>query len=100
MGLYNILHVNVVCPRCHERVAVDSDFRFGYLRLIEYQIGDMIQWHDDGSAQARRPPQGSLDGEGYAECPQCHKDFWLKIRVRHDRLEAAEVDRTRKGYIS
>ena len=99
MSMYNILYVSVDCPRCGAHVTVESEFRIGYLDLFEYQIGDVVKWFENGSDSARRPPGGNIDGEAYAQCPKCDKDFWLTVFVRNDRFEGAEVDATRKGYV-
>jgi hypothetical protein len=33
------------------------------------------------------------------ECEVCRKDFFVKVFVRHDRIEKVEVDESRTGYI-
>ena len=99
MSNYNILNVELDCPRCGTRVTVESEVKLGYLDVLHYQVGDPVEWFEGGGGDAARPPEGRLDGEAYAECPECQKDFWLTVHVRNDRFESAEIDHTRKGYV-
>jgi DNA-directed RNA polymerase subunit RPC12/RpoP len=100
MGIYNILHTDICCPRCGEESMMEIDLYFGYRNLIEYRIGDKVEWfprkavHNGG-----RPETGNLDGEGYVECPRCKRDFFVLVHVRGDVIESVEADRARKAYV-
>ena len=100
MGTYNILHATIQCPRCGVQSATDIYCYFGRKWLLEYRLGDTYAWverkmpHNGG-----RPEGGDLDGEGYAECPACHKDFFVKVHVRADVIEGVSPDAERQGYI-
>lgn len=103
MGMYNILKVTLDCPRCGEKAEMEAEFRFGFLNLDTYRIGDTLKWDDRGKGlrfPKQRPPNGDYVGEGYVVCPACNKDFWIKITVRHDRIVSAEIDPDKPGYIS
>jgi len=102
MSMYNILKFTTRCPRCGNIAPMEAEFRFGLLNLDVYELGDTIRWSVNGHGlrfPKRRPENGDYIGEGYVECPKCHKDFWIKIVVNSDRIERAEVDVGRLGYI-
>jgi len=42
---------------------------------------------------------GDVDGDGYAVCPLCDKDFWVTAVVRGDVLTAIEVNPAREPYV-
>lgn len=101
MGIYNELEIITSCPRCGVMSQVEVEFRFGLINLDRYRLGDTLRWTGAGTPRPRkRPPNGDFDGEGYAECPICHKDFWMTIHIRQDIIVSAEVDSTKAGYIS
>lgn len=93
--MFNILHAALVCPRCQGRAETAIEFRFGLLELRDYRLGDALVWSDrgDGLRHPRRPPaDGNFSGDGHAECPRCHKDFFVEIAVRDGRLDAVAID--------
>jgi hypothetical protein len=103
MGAYNRLRVGaIVCPRCGitVREAV-VDCHFGDTsQMVDLTVGDQYPWLAGKAVQnGGRPEHGDIDGEGYAECPRCAKDFFLKIIVRDDRIVGAAVDSSRPGYV-
>ena len=68
--------------------------------MVDLKIGDRYPWVPRKQAQnGGRPENGSLDGEGYMECPRCHKDSFLRVIVRDDVITAVEPDADRHGYI-
>lgn len=100
MGLYNYLDLVLRCPRCGIESSMEAEFRFGLQNQDRYHLGDKLQWNGGGVSTPRdRPVGGNYIDEGYVECPNCHQDFWIIIRVHEDVIESAEVDLTRKGYI-
>lgn len=100
MGVYNTLELITLCPRCEVVSPVEVEFRFGLVNLDTYRLGDDLRWIGVGHSQPHsRPPNGDFDGEGYAECLACHKDFWMMIYVRKDVIASATVDHTKMGYI-
>ena len=40
-----------------------------------------------------------MAGEGYMECPRCHKDSFLRVIVRDDVIESVELDTDNHGYL-
>jgi hypothetical protein len=101
VSLHNILLAEFACPRCDYDGVHEVEFKFGWLDQITYRLGDEVRWAGGhGGKTLRRPPAGDLDGEGYAECPRCAKDFWVDIDIRGDRVVAAVPDSDRAGYIT
>jgi len=94
MGMFNYLQVNLPCPRCGVSAELEAEFRCGPPDLKRYEIGDTLPWQG-----ALRPPDGNFDGEAYAVCPHCGRDFWLRVQVREDVILWAEVDASRQGYL-
>jgi hypothetical protein len=100
MGSYNILHATTTCPRCGETGPVEIEFTFGQLDFHDYEVGDTIDWGVKGLREPRqRPVGGNFEGEGYVECPVCHKDYWVWITVRQDVITDVWVDSGRPGHI-
>lgn len=102
MGMYNLLEVEVICPRCEIPIVTQAELKLGLLALAEYKLGDYLQWSDNGRGlrfPKTRPLDGNMEGEAYVECPNCNKDFWLKVSIQADRISSVQVDVTRKGYI-
>ena len=80
---------------------MEAEFKFGFLNLGKYVLGDTLKWLGGRKAYPKgRPADGNFIGEGYVECPNCHRDFWLIIKVANDKLESVQVDKTKKGYIT
>ena len=100
MALFNTLETILTCPRCGVESVMEVEFRFGFRNQDRYCPGDTLRWYGGGTRTPRqRPEGGKYTGEGYAECPNCHRDLWVSIEVRHDVIKRAEVDLTRPGYI-
>jgi hypothetical protein len=101
--MYNILKVTMRCPRCGKTAAMAAEFRFGLLNLDTYQLGDTLRWNDRGRGlrfPKQRPINGDYSGEAYIVCPVCDQDFWLTVTVNSDRIERADIDLSKPGYIS
>jgi hypothetical protein len=101
MGTYNRLQTATKCPRCVVLSEAIVDCHFGDTsHMVDLTIGDTYPWRPGKAVQnGGRPDQGNIDGEGYAECPSCRKDFFVKVIVRHDRIGGVETDASRSGYI-
>jgi hypothetical protein len=100
MALYNSLLLNITCPRCGARVDIEADFRFGLRELTLYHIGDQLCWEGLGVKTPEvRPDGGNYEGEAYAVCPSCERDFWLRVTVRNDVITEAIVDTSKHPYI-
>jgi len=102
MGTYNTLRSSLACPRCGAVAETNVDCHFGDTsQMIELKIGDRYPWVPRKQPQnGGRPENGTVAGEGYMECPQCHKDSFLRVIVRDDVITVVEPDRDRHGYIS
>src|ERR1043165_211112 len=99
MGMFNILNVSVKCPHCKYEGDMEAEFKFGFLNMDKYKLGDTLTWIGGGKPYHKgRPADGNFVGEGYVECPNCHRDFWLIIKVTNDKLESVQVNDTKAGY--
>lgn len=95
MGLYNLVTGHIVCPRCQQSSEMEVETRLGDVSQIQsLHLGDRYPW-----CKNHRPEQGNACGEGYCECPQCGKDFFVRVWVEADVLVRLEVDATQSGYI-
>ena len=100
MATYNEIAVELKCPRCGQAASMVVDLYFGYRDQIKYSIGDVVAWHAGRAVQnGGRPADGELDGEGYAECPACKKDFFVVVEIRDDRLVRVRPDLQKKPWI-
>lgn len=100
MSIYNYLRSLLCCPACGRQSEIDVEFRFGIRDLRTYRIGDKLVWEGKGvRTPSGRPPHGDFEDVGYAECPWCGTDFWVRISVKNDVLTSAEVDPSLEGYL-
>jgi len=102
MAMYNILVVRMTCPHCSNVSNMEAEFRFGFLNLDQYQLGDKLRWDDHGGG-LRHPRQlpdgGNYSGDAYVECSICHRDFWLVVNVENSIIKSVCIDPTRKGFL-
>jgi hypothetical protein len=100
MGMYNTLYTTVRCPRCGNTSNMDIDCYFGRLDFIQYSIGDQVSWSEkDLWRGGGRPESGNHDGEGYTECAQCRKDFFVRVIIRDDTILAVVPDHSKEPLI-
>lgn len=102
MSMYNILKITMCCPHCGNLSLMDAEFRFGFLNLDTYKVGDTINWGQHGRGlrfPKQRPTNGNYTSEGYIVCPVCQKDFWVVITVGNDQFEQVDYDPSKPGYI-
>ena len=99
MSTHNLLRTELTCTRCGKHGPMEVELFFGLGDLVEYQIGNCVQWVPNKQPQnGGRPDDGNLDGDAYVECPYCGKDFFAIARVQNDRIESVEPDLARKPY--
>lgn len=100
MTIHNILKdVTVICPHCKKFTNGDIEIYVGYGNLMEYRIGNKIEWVQRKSFQkGGRPANGNIDIEGYTECEKCGLDFFLIVRIRDDCIYQTIVDHDKKGF--
>lgn len=94
MGMFNLLKTNMYCPMCNKTHDLEAEFRFGYLNLLEYSIGDKMAWESGA-----HPVDGRFIGEGYVECEESHRDFWVDIVIENNTIDKVVVRHDREGYI-
>jgi transcription elongation factor Elf1 len=93
MGTYNVLYSSMTCSRCGQTTEMAIQIYFGYLNLISYHIGDLVEWRPRKMVQnGGRPANGCLEADGYVVCPICDKDFWVKVMVLADHLTGVSID--------
>jgi hypothetical protein len=79
---------------------MELELFFGYGNLISYKIGDRVEWLKGKSVKnGGRPEHGNMEGEGYTECPNCQRDFFVKVHVESDVIVGVEPDMNKKPYI-
>jgi uncharacterized C2H2 Zn-finger protein len=102
MGTYNTILASLACPRCGSVVEAEIDCKFGWAGDMKtLRIGDEYPWVDNRKQfqNGGRPPEGSVDGEGYMECPACGKDAFILVEIRDDVIVSVRPDHSRAGYI-
>ena len=102
MGMFNTLKADMVCPHCGQTGEMEIDMYFGDTRnLSQFRMGDLYLWLPDRPAESGgRPPDGSVDGEGYTECPNCGRDFYADVLIRVDRITEVQANLHKPGYIT
>lgn len=79
---------------------MEAEFRFGLLDYRPYHLGDRIEWGTKGLRYPQMQPEGgSFEGDGYVECPNCGKDYWVAIKVVNSVISSVEVNTKKPGYI-
>lgn len=101
MGTYNTLHAGITCPHCNTTVDTEIDTYFGdTLQMQSLLIGNAYPWRPGQDVDhGGRPEGGNIDGEGYTVCPNCQRDFFVKVVVRGDKIESVRPDPDKPGYI-
>jgi len=100
VGVYNTLSLSLACPYCGAVSQMVIDTYFGYRGLLTYHAGDTVEWWPRKAVQnGGRPADGNLEGDGSTECPQCGRDFFVRVLVRADSIVGAEVDVGKKGSV-
>ncbi|MBK9261555.1 MAG: hypothetical protein IPM54_17335 [Polyangiaceae bacterium] len=92
MGAFNTVRGQAICPKCDKPVEVVGQFKYGNVRQVEYQLGDVLQW---GGNQTGSPGISHVVVDAVAEttCPICgYSDEWdLYVHIRRDQLIGLET---------
>lgn len=101
MGTYDRLHHTMTCPRCHQVAVMEIEARWPCGDQRDLHIGDRVTgWAPRCIPKnGGRPADGTANWDGYAECPNCQKDFFAWVHVVNDVITSVSVDTTREGYI-
>ena len=92
--MYNYLLFDGECPRCHKIMSFKAEFKFGYLNLDTYRVGERI--NQDKEIQKNI---GKIIENGYVECEDCQKDFLIDIIIENSIITCVMVNNKIKGYI-
>ena len=99
MGLFNLVRGRVTCPRCRLEVDAEAGLRLGYAHAgLTLRVGDRYPWTHP-PMPSRRPADGDAVGDGYAVCPACGRDFFVRVVVEGDVVRRLEPDGGRPGLI-
>jgi len=100
MAIYNNMQYSGICPRCGLEQQFCAQLHFGLRDLIDYRIGDSVQWVGRKAVQnGGRPPDGTTVAEGYVVCPSCELDFFIEVTVHNDRIIKLSNDSSREPYL-
>lgn len=94
MAMFNVLKTVLECPSCLWKGEMEVEFRFGFTNLDPYVVGDKLS-----TREGEEPLPNGFIGEGYVECPNCHRDFWVNIRVEKGVVKDVTVNRDKPGFI-
>jgi uncharacterized protein (UPF0212 family) len=99
MGLYNRVVGSLTCPRCGAMVEAEVETHLGYMHdVLTLRVGDRYPWNHP-AMPSECPAAGSAVGDGYAVCPACGRDFFVRVVVEDDVVRRLEPDRGRPGMI-
>lgn len=101
MGLYDLLIADARCPWCGHTQSWRIQYKYGFCRLHENRLRDLIMWTDPPNwASLQRDDGKNVGGlvkvAGGAEhpCAQCGKDdIHATITVKNNRIHAVELAR-------
>ncbi len=100
MGLYNTITCCLPCPHCDETTEHEVESKFGKLNLIEYSIGEKVCWTKcDSVKNGGKPATPESSFEGYTQCSNCNKDFFVKVIICDDIISKVVPDASRNGFI-
>ena len=100
MTIHNILKIYDKCPHCGKVAEIEIEMHLGKGDLIEYQIGDMVEWIKGKTVPKGGPPNdGNMDVDGYAECEHCGLDFFLNVHIRDNRIVGVDLNASKNGYM-
>jgi len=68
MGLYDIFHLEIECPKCGNKFEDYAQTKSLYCQMKEYKLGDSIDW-----------PNGEIFV--YSWCEKCDSEIFQGIRI-------------------
>jgi DNA-directed RNA polymerase subunit RPC12/RpoP len=84
--------MSLKCSNCKAISLMDIELFFGFGNLINYKIGDKVQWIPRKEPQnGGRPPNGNLNAKAYTVCPNCGHEIALVAKIHKDTLMAVEL---------
>lgn len=97
----NSVYASLTCPRCGVKSQTEVEACVdGYGPQNNYRVGDLVSWNPSITTDyGGRPPLGSAIVEGYAVCPTCEKDYFVRVVLESDHIVAADPDASKLGYI-
>jgi hypothetical protein len=84
MGMFNILNAKCKCSSCSNEADFAIQFKYGYLRLLKYKLGDTLEWNTESKhSNLGIPSIGRVvvDGVSQNACPVCshNSDFYIFV---------------------
>lgn len=94
MSTYNLLTAELICPRCKSKSAMEISCYFGDTsEMKSYRVGDVYKWKLRKAVQnGGCPPNSLLQGQGYAECSKCKRDFFVIVYIVDEKISKAKTD--------
>ncbi len=100
MGLYNNLFTNFTCSNCNKEGLREIQFKFGFLRLINYRIGDKIIWNDNQDEGRPHLNKVKVAGLPANKCCHCgYEDDECEIIVEKDIIKKVYLLKDEASYI-
>ncbi|WP_203883783.1 hypothetical protein [Planotetraspora kaengkrachanensis] len=106
MGMFSVVRMPepLACPKCGESGTWKAQFKFGALDLVEYRVGQRLDWDYAWDVEGERGhhrvvAQGVLEG-----CPHCHahgfEEPWdlVVIEIVDDVIVSAVQDTSGEGW--
>jgi len=99
MSTYNNAACTLQCPRCLQTAKVHVSLYVGDTsRMCAVRIGDIYPFRLGCQPQNGGPFEGPDEDGGYAECPNCGRDFFCEVEFRDLRLIAIRASRSVPPY--
>ena len=101
MGAFNIVSASANCPRCHQRVEVAVQFKYGDVWQHEYRIMDELKWGSTTDIGKPGLEHVVLDGEGES-CPVCRYDgdWGFYVYIERDRIVEVQPADGRYDFVT
>jgi hypothetical protein len=101
MGAFNTVLATVVCPRCHSRVQIPIQFKYGDTWQHEYAVGDPLRrgGNDIGSPGARSVVVAGVAG---SSCPKCaYEEPWdFYVYIENNVISGVEPADGRHNFVA
>ncbi len=90
--MYNYTYEKIIYPKCEKTTLVEFQMYFGYLDVINYKIGDEIDFR-----YTHFTPEGIQFGEAYTVCQKCDTGFHAQAVLNDGKLEEFKLIKEHEG---